>query len=181
MKAIGLDFGTTNSALAIAKSDGMVRLAQFRDGATFRSIIYFEEHDSTNQAPCSRRARCDPKLSGSKNAGPFDSVDEVLPREPAIHTNADPWRDLRPRRSDHILLRHLRKSAEEQFGDLGSTLVVGRPVHLAVRETQLTTSSLSAGYASPSATPVSRTSTFYRSPSPPPTSTSSGSITKSSC
>ena len=79
-----------------------------------------------------------------------------------------------------ILLRHLRKSAEEQFGDLGSTLVVGRPVHLAVRE-QLTTSSLSAGYASPSATPVSRTSTFYRSPSPPPTSTSSGSITKSSC
>jgi hypothetical chaperone protein len=28
-----------------------------------------------------------------------------------------------------ILLRHLRKSAEEQFGDLGSTLVVGRPVH----------------------------------------------------
>jgi hypothetical protein len=28
-----------------------------------------------------------------------------------------------------ILLRYLRKSAEEQFGDLGSGLVVGRPVH----------------------------------------------------
>lgn len=28
-----------------------------------------------------------------------------------------------------ILLRYLRKSAEEQFGDLGSTVVVGRPVH----------------------------------------------------
>ena len=28
-----------------------------------------------------------------------------------------------------VLLRHLRKSAEEQLGDLGSTLVVGRPVH----------------------------------------------------
>jgi hypothetical chaperone protein len=28
-----------------------------------------------------------------------------------------------------ILLRYLRKAAEEQFGDLGSTLVVGRPVH----------------------------------------------------
>ena len=27
-----------------------------------------------------------------------------------------------------ILLRYLRKSAEEQFGDLGSTLVVGRAV-----------------------------------------------------
>jgi hypothetical chaperone protein len=28
-----------------------------------------------------------------------------------------------------ILLRYLRKSAEAQFGELGSTLVVGRPVH----------------------------------------------------
>src|SRR5262245_7642336 len=28
-----------------------------------------------------------------------------------------------------ILLRYLRKAAEAQFGDLGSTLVVGRPVH----------------------------------------------------
>src|SRR4029453_9770091 len=44
-KAIGLDFGTTNSALAIAKPEEPVRLAQFKDGATFRSIIYFEEDD----------------------------------------------------------------------------------------------------------------------------------------
>jgi hypothetical chaperone protein len=28
-----------------------------------------------------------------------------------------------------IFLRHLRKSAEEQFGELGTALVVGRPVH----------------------------------------------------
>jgi hypothetical chaperone protein len=28
-----------------------------------------------------------------------------------------------------ILLRHLRRSAERQFGDLGTTLVAGRPVH----------------------------------------------------
>src|SRR5919106_5571546 len=44
-KAIGLDFGTTNSALAIAKPGEAAQLAQFRDGATFRSIIYFEEDD----------------------------------------------------------------------------------------------------------------------------------------
>jgi hypothetical chaperone protein len=45
-KAIGLDFGTTNSALAIAKPGETVRLAHFKGGATFRSIIYFEEQDS---------------------------------------------------------------------------------------------------------------------------------------
>src|SRR5262245_30859297 len=46
---------------------------------------------SNQQAPCSRRTRGDPKLSRSQNAGPFDSVDEILPREPAIHANADSW------------------------------------------------------------------------------------------
>jgi hypothetical chaperone protein len=45
-KAIGLDFGTTNSALAIAKPGESVRLAHFRAGATFRSVIYFEEEES---------------------------------------------------------------------------------------------------------------------------------------
>src|SRR6185295_3341819 len=41
---VGLDFGTTNSALAVALPDGSVRLATFmQNGAptsTFRSILY---------------------------------------------------------------------------------------------------------------------------------------------
>jgi len=45
-KAIGLDFGTTNSTLALAKPDGTVQLARFNGEATFRSILYFDEHDS---------------------------------------------------------------------------------------------------------------------------------------
>jgi molecular chaperone DnaK (HSP70) len=44
-KAIGLDFGTTNSALALVTSDGAVQLAQFSGAATFRSILHFDEHD----------------------------------------------------------------------------------------------------------------------------------------
>jgi hypothetical chaperone protein len=42
-KAFGLDFGTTNSALAHATPDGRIRLARFGDHTTFRSILYFEE------------------------------------------------------------------------------------------------------------------------------------------
>ena len=42
--AVGLDFGTTNSALGVAK-DGHVNLARFTQRAgstdTFRSILYF--------------------------------------------------------------------------------------------------------------------------------------------
>jgi len=41
-KAIGLDFGTTNSAFAIARPDGNVELARFGAQSTFRSILFFE-------------------------------------------------------------------------------------------------------------------------------------------
>ena len=182
VKAVGLDFGTTNSALAIAKSDGMVRLAQFRDGATFRSIIYFEEHDS---APTKLRVVAGPdaiqSYLGAKTPGRLiQSMKSYLASRLFTQTQilgeTYALEDL-----ISILLRHIenrRKSSSATWVRLWSS--AGRYI-LAVRETQLTTSLLSAGYASPSATPVSRTSTFYLSPSPPPTSTSSASITKSSC
>jgi hypothetical chaperone protein len=45
VKGIGLDFGTTNSAIAVAYSDGAHRLARFTESErltdTFRSILYF--------------------------------------------------------------------------------------------------------------------------------------------
>src|SRR5262245_38625823 len=43
---VGLDFGTTNSAVAIATAGGTPRLAAFADGdartTTFRSVIYVD-------------------------------------------------------------------------------------------------------------------------------------------
>ena len=45
-KAIGLDFGTTNSALAIAEPDRSVKLARFGGHSTFRSILFFEPETS---------------------------------------------------------------------------------------------------------------------------------------
>ena len=130
-KAIGLDYGTTNSALAIAKPGGPVQLAEFNGGTTFRSILYFEEGDGGRGG----------KLRVV--AGP-DAIESYL------STNA-PGRLIQSMKSYlasrlftktqilgetytleeliGILLRYLRKSAEERWGDLGSTLVVGRPVH----------------------------------------------------
>ena len=130
VKAIGLDFGTTNSALAIAKSDGIVRLAQFRDGATFRSIIYFEEHDSTRTklrvvaGPDAIQSYLGAKTPGRLIQSMKSYLASRLFTQTQILGETYALEDL-----ISILLRHLRKSAEEQFGDLGSTLVVGRPVH----------------------------------------------------
>src|SRR6185369_14571275 len=50
---IGLDFGTTNSAIAVADADNEATLASFSDGSgtttSFRSILYFplKDHSST--------------------------------------------------------------------------------------------------------------------------------------
>ncbi len=47
-KAFGLDFGTTNSALALAHGDRAVEIARFGAGSTtFRSILYFEQDEAS--------------------------------------------------------------------------------------------------------------------------------------
>lgn len=111
--------------------DGMVRLARFAGGATFRSILYFEErHDSR---PNNLRVVAGPEaiqvylyaktpgrlIQSMKSylASRLFSQTQILGETYALEELIG------------ILLRYLRKSAEEQFGDLGSTLVVGRPVH----------------------------------------------------
>jgi hypothetical chaperone protein len=131
VKAIGLDFGTTNSALAMAKSDGIVRLAQFKGGATFRSIIYFEEHDSARTSklrvvagPDAIQSYLSAKTPGRLIQSMKSYLASRLFTQTQILGDTYSLEDL-----ISILVRHLRKSAEEQFGDLGSTLVVGRPVH----------------------------------------------------
>ncbi|MGE3536166.1 MAG: hypothetical protein AB7N91_01870 [Candidatus Tectimicrobiota bacterium] len=53
-RAVGLDFGTTNSALAVAQADGRVQLATIREAeethATFRSVLYFAHPDEETYA-----------------------------------------------------------------------------------------------------------------------------------
>src|ERR1700730_187812 len=53
VEAVGLDFGTTNSAIAIVGTDGSPRLARFSaaeggdQSETFRSILFFEAPEET--------------------------------------------------------------------------------------------------------------------------------------
>ena len=129
-KAIGLDFGTTNSALAIAKPDAM-QLAEFKSGATFRSILYFEENDSMQTSKLRVVAGLDAiqsYLSAKTPGRLIQSMKSYLASRLFTRTQilgeTYTLEDL-----IGILLRYLRKSAEQQLGDLGSTLVVGRPVH----------------------------------------------------
>jgi hypothetical chaperone protein len=130
-KAIGLDFGTTNSALALATTDGAVQLAHFSGAATFRSILYFDEHDSAGTGgprvvagPEAIKSYLHAKTPGRLIQSMKSYLASRLFHQTQIFGETYALDEL-----IGILLRCLRKAAEEQFGDLGSTLVVGRPVH----------------------------------------------------
>lgn len=130
-RAIGIDFGTTNSALAIAKADGTVRLAAFKGDPTFRSILYFDEQDSARLAklrvvagPDAIESYLSAKTPGRLIQSMKSYLASRLFTQTQILGETYDLEDL-----VGILLRSLRKSAEAQFGELGSTLVVGRPVH----------------------------------------------------
>ena len=130
-KAIGLDFGTTNSALALARPDGTVQLARFNGEATFRSILYFDEHDNARTSklrvvagPDAIQSYLNAKTPGRLIQSMKSYLASRLFKQTQIMGETYSLEEL-----IGILLRYLRRSAEEEFGDLGSALVVGRPVH----------------------------------------------------
>jgi hypothetical chaperone protein len=130
-KTFGLDFGTTNSALAQAHADRTVQLAEFSGGTTFRSILYFDEDDTARThrlrvvaGPDAIQSYLNAKIAGRLVQSTKSYLASRLFTQTQIFGETYSLEEL-----IGILLRYLRQSAEAQFGDLGSTLVVGRPVH----------------------------------------------------
>lgn len=130
-QAFGLDFGTTNSALACATGDGEVRLAQFGGHATFRSILYFDEDEISSlhklrvvAGPDAIQNYLNAKTPGRLIQSTKSYLASRLFTQTQIFGETYALEEL-----IGILLRQLRRAAETQFGDLGTTLVVGRPVH----------------------------------------------------
>ena len=89
-EVVGLDFGTTNSAISIAKPDGTVELAKFKVDShistTFRSILYFDaENLNKDNSP---RAVAGPEAITSylkgRTHGRLNSIYEVLSGKSSI-------------------------------------------------------------------------------------------------
>ena len=132
---IGLDFGTTNSAVAVAIPDGSTVLATFTgDGyqtTTFRSVLYFDPAIRTpDRKP---RAIAGPEaingyLQADTRGRLMQSMKSHLAsrvfRETYVFGEKYTLEDLIA-----MILRELRAAAAAQFGDLGASVVVGRPVH----------------------------------------------------
>ncbi len=135
IRTVGLDFGTTNSALAVMHTDGTVQLATFQDNGematTFRSVLYFfhpdedayrDEHVVAGPQAIRSYLGADPKGRFMQSIKSF--LASRLFERTRVFTNLYSLEDLIA-----IIVRALRIVAETQFGELGTVVVVGRPVH----------------------------------------------------
>ncbi len=126
-KAIGLDFGTTNSSIAVAYENRTSETVLFRSSAggteTYRSVLYFEPKTAAAAGPVAieRYLAADEKgrlIQSLKSflASRLFSATSVFGRQ---YTLAE---------LITIILRDLRAQAEAQFGSFEGPVVVGRPI-----------------------------------------------------
>jgi hypothetical chaperone protein len=131
--AFGLDFGTTNSALALSDGEGAPRLARFvgPDEATptFRSLLYFDREDDrspveVHAGPAALVAYLEREVHGGRL---IQSMKSFLASRLFSATEIFG----RSYRLEHLigtLLGRLREEAEAELGQPVRAAVVGRPV-----------------------------------------------------
>lgn len=138
MRSVGLDFGTTNSAIGVLDDEqDDVTLASFEhDGGltrTFRSILYFhpELRDSRGRlAPVAGPRAIERYLEADGTGRLIQSLKSYLAdrgfQATSIFHKTHTVVELLT-----LLLLDLRARAEEKLGPLGNKIVVGRPVRFA--------------------------------------------------
>ncbi|MBL8634106.1 MAG: Hsp70 family protein [Myxococcales bacterium] len=132
-RSIGLDFGTTNSAIASA-SDGQVQLTRFPLGPktteTFRSVLYFDpEEIGPDRRPLSIAGpeAIEAYLQADGHGRLLQSLKSYLASRlfKATHVYGHKFT---LEALIGLIARDLRRFALAQFGELPERVVVGRPV-----------------------------------------------------
>jgi len=135
MPAVGVDFGTTNSALALVGPDGQtVKLAHFSFMETmvetFRSVLFFPGGGKPLSGPQAIESYLEPHEGGrliqslkSFAASSTFSVTLINGRSYTLEELVG------------LFLRTLRSQAEAELGPLGNRLVAGRPVRFVGADT----------------------------------------------
>ena len=137
-RVVGLDFGTTNSAIAVAEPGEGAMLAHFTDGnkttTSFRSVLYFPAINK-GHARGSVRTIAGPEAINSYVESDTKgrlvvSIKSYLASElftsTSIYGRSYTLEDL-----ISIIIKNLRNGVIEQFGFPATKAVVGRPVHFA--------------------------------------------------
>jgi hypothetical chaperone protein len=137
LKAVGIDFGTTNCAVAVA-SHGLVETARFGLASleTFRSVLYFDGAPSRGRKrPLAGPSAIDAYLARETPGRLIQSLKSFLSsalfRETWVGSERYSVEDLTA-----SMALSLREEAERQFGDLGKRVVLGRPVRFVGGDTK---------------------------------------------
>ncbi|UWZ85007.1 Hsp70 family protein [Occallatibacter riparius] len=139
----GIDFGTTNSAVALLEPGGEVRLARFslrgQETPACRSVLYFEQHKSSTGM---RRVHgysgldaIERYLDAEEKGRLIQSLKSHLPSRSLTGTEVFGRRH----RIEELVARiltDLRKHAEAQFGHPIRRATVGRPVRFVGAESE---------------------------------------------
>jgi len=134
---IGLDFGTTNSAIAVATGDRQAKLATFADAANnFRSILYFPAKErfsklkvETQAGPDAINAYLEADTKGRLIVSIKSYLASRLFTSTSINGRHYTLEDLIA-----IILRRLRVAVMEQFDTSAARVVLGRPVRFSGAE-----------------------------------------------
>lgn len=139
---VGIDFGTTNSTIAVADRNRNITTAKFHLGdqltETFRSVLYFEQVRSGERKHLA--ALAGPKaitqyLKSEQKGRLIQSLKSYLASRLLTSTNVLG----RPYLLEDLiafLIRSLREESEESLGKLKGTIVVGRPVRFLSSESK---------------------------------------------
>lgn len=137
-RSVGLDLGTTNSALAFAEG-GHVSLAQFahREGVsdTFRSILYFQPGDGTRRSAAFAGPTAIAQYLDDEGAGRLLQSLKSYLADRGFDATSIFGRNYSLTDLLSFLVRTLRADAERERGPVGGRVVVGRPVHFAGADT----------------------------------------------
>lgn len=132
--AVGLDFGTTNSSIAVADGSGAVKLARFSysDGSTesFRSLLYLHrlrENGRVTIRSWSGPAGIDQYLNADEKGRLIQSLKSFLSSRNLQGTEVF-GRHFKLEELIARILRDLHKGAESLFSPNIGKVVVGRPI-----------------------------------------------------
>ena len=129
---VGIDFGTTNSAISVALPEGGVQIVRFPAFGEvlpyYRSVVFFEPPEGLRSVP---GVKAGPEGMEAYIAGDegrlMQSLKSFLPSRLVTRTQVYN----RAYALEEILgafLKRMRESAERSLGPLGARAVVGRPV-----------------------------------------------------
>src|SRR5262245_15097644 len=132
---LGLDFGTTNSAIAVAPAGAPPRLAMFDADATFRSILHVDpEEPGDDGLPPRITAGVAAVRSWVETGGRGRLIQSIKAHLASrlFTTTSLFGRQYRLEDLIAVILRALRRAAEDQLdAGVSPAVVVGRPVRFA--------------------------------------------------